>query len=222
MFRRATLTAGSTIILAIGVMAAGLAAPAHSQAACSAGYVDATTSPTSTGAATTPASSTTPTQTGAGPVSLGKTVLLTKRTKTRGCKLGALPDRRCSPGAYYSGLDAATLCSPSFRTSAIRSVPESENHQVEVEYGLPPAASGSTLDVDHIVPIAIGGSNAIANLYPEKATLPDGQPGFHVKDKLGKKPHDLVCSGQMALRAAQLAIAADWETLYRRVFGVTP
>jgi hypothetical protein len=30
----------------------------------------------------------------------GKTVLLAKQTKTRGCKLGANPDRRCSPGAY--------------------------------------------------------------------------------------------------------------------------
>ena len=37
------------------------------------------------------------------PASLvGKTVLLTKKTRSTGCKPRALPDRRCSPGAYYS------------------------------------------------------------------------------------------------------------------------
>src|SRR4051794_30613511 len=30
----------------------------------------------------------------------GPTVLLAPRTKTSGCRLGANPDRRCSPGAY--------------------------------------------------------------------------------------------------------------------------
>jgi hypothetical protein len=33
---------------------------------------------------------------------VGKTVLLKAVTKTSGCTLGANPDRRCSPGAYYS------------------------------------------------------------------------------------------------------------------------
>jgi hypothetical protein len=35
---------------------------------------------------------------------VGKTVLLAPRTKSSGCRLGPNPDRRCSPGAYYSKL----------------------------------------------------------------------------------------------------------------------
>ena len=155
-------------------------------------------------------------------VAVGTTVLLASRTKTSGCKLGANPDRRCSPGAYYSKLTKAVICSSSFRTSTIRNVPDSEKHQVEVDYGLVAKSYGSTLEIDHIVSLELGGSNDIANLYPEKATLPGSAPGFHVKDKLENKLHDLVCDGSMSLRSVQRSIAANWQALYKTVFGVAP
>ena len=82
-----------------------------------------------------------------------------------------------------------------------------------------PASYGSTLEIDHIVSLEIGGSNDIANLYPENA---DAHPGYHVKDKLENKLHALVCGGSMTLRAAQAGIAGNWQSLYKRVFGVMP
>jgi hypothetical protein len=157
----------------------------------------------------------TPTGTEA-PTTVGATVPLLARVRTAGCRLAVLPDRRCSPGAYYDGLTEAVLCSAGFHTSEIRDVPESEKHAVEVAYGLPPKPYGSTLEIDHIVSLELGGSNDIANLYPERA------PGFHAKDRLENRLHELVCSGQIALAAAQEQIAADWETLYQRVFGAAP
>ncbi len=159
------------------------------------------------------------TSSGAPAVDVGSTVLLEARTRTSGCKLGAEPDRRCSPGAYYSKLSRAVLCSASFRTSSIRNVPESEKHQVESEYGMTPQAYGSRLEIDHIVSLELGGSNDIANLYPERA---DANPGYHVKDKLENRLHDLVCTGRIGLRSAQERIAGDWEALYREVFGAAP
>jgi hypothetical protein len=156
---------------------------------------------------------------GAGTIDVGTTVLLGARTKTSGCTLGALPDRRCSPGAYYSKLTSQVVCSASFRTSSVRNVSESEKHQVEVEYGLAPRPYGSTLEIDHIVSLELGGSNNVANLYPERA---DAHPGFHVKDALENKLHTLVCGGEMALRTAQHQIAANWEGLYKEVFGAPP
>jgi hypothetical protein len=57
---------------------------------------------------------------------------------------------------------------------------------------------------------------------PEKATLPGGASGFHVKDKLENKLHAMVCSGQITLRQAQRQIAANWQVLYRKVYGVAP
>ena len=156
---------------------------------------------------------------GPGTIDVGTTVLLQTRTRTNGCTLGALPDRRCSPGAYYSKLTRPVICAATFRTSSVRNVPGSEKNQVEIEYGLAPRPYGSTLEIDHIVSLELGGSNDIANLFPERAAA---HPGFHVKDVLENKLHTLVCGGQMALRTAQRQIAANWEGLYKEVFGVPP
>jgi hypothetical protein len=153
---------------------------------------------------------------------VGKTVALRHQTRTSGCILGALPDRRCSPGAYYSKLTKRVLCSPSFRTGPIRNVPLSVKHQVEAAYGLKPRAYGSTLEIDHIISLELGGSNDPRNLYPELATFADGSPGFHVKDKLENATHRAVCAGTIGLRTAQRQIAGNWELLYQKVFGVAP
>jgi hypothetical protein len=154
-----------------------------------------------------------------GTIDVGSTVVLRSRTKTDGCTLGTLPDRRCSPGAYYSKLTTQVVCSAGFHTSSVRNVPDSEKHQVELEYGLAPRPYGSTLEIDHIVSLELGGSNDVANLYPERA---DAHPGFHVKDVLENKLHALVCAGQLSLRTAQRQIAANWEGLYKEVFGAPP
>ena len=155
-------------------------------------------------------------------INVGTTVLPRKRTKTSGCTLAALPDLHCSPGSYYSKLTKRVICSSTFRTGSVRNVPDSEKHAVEVEYGLAPKGYGRTLEIDHIVSLELGGSNDIANLYPEEAKFADGSPGYHVKDRLENKVHDLVCSGAMTLRAAQRSIASNWENLYKRVFGSAP
>src|SRR5690242_16561209 len=78
--------------------------------------------------------------------SLGRTVLLAPRTASSGCRLGAKPDRACSPGAYYSRLTRRVICAPGFRTSAIRDVPQSEKEAVEREYGLRPGHYGRSLE----------------------------------------------------------------------------
>jgi hypothetical protein len=91
--------------------------------------------------------------------------------------------------------------------------------QVEREYGMAASYYGRTIEIDHIVPLELGGSNDIANLYPEPGS---GDASYHVKDELENKLHDLVCAGAITLRAAQRQIAADWRTLYKRVFGVAP
>jgi hypothetical protein len=152
------------------------------------------------------------------PPDLGRTVLLAPRTKTSHCTRSPNPDRRCSPGASYSGLSRAVLCSSTFRTSQVRNVPDSEKHAVEVEYGMTPRPYGRTIEIDHIVSLELGGSNDIANLYPEPGS---GPASYHVKDRLENKLHGLVCSGAMTLHAAQAGIASNWQALFFRVFGVS-
>ena len=139
--------------------------------------------------------------------------MLAPRTKTAGCSVGTNPDRRCSPGAYYAKMTKAVLCSPSFRTSSVRDVPQSLKFDVEREYGMTPRPYGSTLEIDHIVSLEIGGSNDIANLFPEQVRP---SPGYRVNDKLENKLHDLVCDGAMTLRAAQRGIVTSWQALTRK------
>lgn len=171
---------------------------------------------------TAPAATSSPATTSSSSINLGRTIRLEAQTKTSGCTLGPLPDRRCSPGAYDSGLTKAVICSSTFRTGSIRNVPDSEKHQVEIEYGLAARGYGSTLEIDHIVSLELGGSNTSANLFPEEATFTGHQPGFRVKDKLENAVHDAVCAGTISLRSAQQQIASNWERLYKKVFDVAP
>jgi len=149
-------------------------------------------------------------------VSIGTTLFIRGRTKTAGCTLGVTPDRACSPGAFDRTRPAPVLCSTKFHTGDVRSVSEAVKRQVEQEYGLAPKRYGRTLEIDHIVSLELGGSNDIANLYPELA------PGYHVKDVLENRLHKLVCAGKMTLHSAQSHIAANWTALYTRVFGAAP
>jgi hypothetical protein len=154
-----------------------------------------------------------------GSVATGRTVLLGRRTQTSSCTRAALPDRSCSPGAYYARLTRRVICARSFHTGAIRNVPQSEKFQVEHEYGMAESYYGTTMEIDHIVPLELGGSNAIANLFPEPGT---GAASYHAKDALENRAKAEVCDGQLTLGAARHGFATNWEALYRRLFGHGP
>jgi hypothetical protein len=150
---------------------------------------------------------------------IGRTVLLAARVLDGGCTAGARPDRRCSPGAVSSKLTKSRICSASFHTGAIRNVPQSVKFAVERAYGMKARRYGRSLEIDHIVSLELGGSNDIANLFPEPGR---GAANYHDKDRLENRLHDLVCGGKMSLRVAQRRIASDWVQLYRGVFGSAP
>lgn len=154
-----------------------------------------------------------------GSPSLGKTVMLQPRSKSSGCVRGVLPDRTCSPGAYYSGLTKQVLCSSSFRTGTVRNVPESEKFAVEREYGMTAKPYGRTIEIDHIVSLELGGSNDISNLFPEPGS---GADNYHNKDVLENAAHKAVCAGQMSLADAQQQIASNWIALYKKLLGRNP
>ena len=83
--------------------------------------------------------------------------------------------------------------------------------------GLGAKSYWSAIEIDHIVLLELGGSNDIANLFPEKA---DAKPaGYHVKDKLENKLGQMVCDG---LRTTQREIASNWQALYKQAYGVAP
>ena len=156
---------------------------------------------------------------GSGGAPTGRTVLLGRRTQTSHCVRSARPDRLCSPGAYYARLTKRVICAAGFRTSRIRNVPQAEKFHVEREYGMAESSYGYAIEIDHIVPLELGGSNAIANLFPEPGS---GAANYHSKDALENRAKAAVCAGHLSLRAARRGFATNWEALYRRLFGHAP
>jgi len=76
-------------------------------------------------------------------------------------------------------------------------------------YGIS-STSASAYEYDHLVPLELGGSSAIANLWPERDI--GGSGGFirNAKDRVENALRSAVCSGSIPLQRAQRAIAHDW------------
>lgn len=135
------------------------------------------------------------------------------QTKTSGCQAhNGLPDSACTPGAIISTATTAQICQSGY-ASSVRNVPTSEKDQVYAEYGITSRYSGQ-YEVDHLVSLELGGSNEIANLWPE---LANPTPGFHQKDQVENYLHDQVCSGKVSLSQAQQEIATNWLAVYQQM-----
>jgi hypothetical protein len=171
----------------------------------------------STAATTTHASSTAPRKAGAKPAPkrrrTGRKAL--RPARRHGVPAVDMPNPALTPGAALTA-SRARVCTSGY-ASSVRDVPDSEKEAVYARYGV--AHVPYQHEVDHLVSLEIGGSNAIANLWPEPYA---GRWGARTKDVLENRLHDLVCSGRIGLRAAQRIEAANWVAAYRRYVGGTP
>ena len=112
-----------------------------------------------------------------------------------------LPDPKFSPGKVRTeNLD--TICK--MGTKPFRHTPPSLKVHIRTEYGQPPHPSAAAMEVDHIIPLELGGADDSLNLFAQPG------PQFHTKDKLENFLHSAVCAGKIKVRDAQTAIATDW------------
>lgn len=143
------------------------------------------------------------------------------RTQSAGCSVrGPLPDPLCSPGAVFADAGTSTICVAGY-TKAVRNVPTKLKRQLYAAYGISyPQAAGS-YELDHLIPLELGGSNDAANLFPEAAASTSGQLGFKEKDVVEDYLHDEVCAGRLHLAQAQKQIATDWVAVYKALDEAT-
>lgn len=123
------------------------------------------------------------------------------------------PDPRLTPGAATNAT-TADVCRPGYARQA-RNVPDYVKRQAFAEYGVVPLP-GERFEIDHLVPLELGGANTLANLWPQPyaGTWTAGE-----KDHLENALHREVCAGQEPLSDAQQEIRTDWIAAYTRRYG---
>jgi hypothetical protein len=122
------------------------------------------------------------------------------------CPIGLHPERADVQGERDRRLYARLRRPRAQRLAVVKNA-------VYAEYDITKHFNGRTGEVDHLVSLELGGTNARANLFPEAA------PGSHQKDRLENALHGEVCDGTVSLRRAQREIAGNWVAAYRARFG---
>jgi hypothetical protein len=123
-----------------------------------------------------------------------------------------MPRPSLTPGVALR-VGVGRICTPGY-ASSIRDVSEATKALVYERYGVTWVPYQH--EVDHLISLELGGSNATANLWPEPYA---GRWGARTKDVLENRLHDLVCSGALGLGAAQHQEATNWVAAYRRYLG---
>jgi hypothetical protein len=120
-----------------------------------------------------------------------------------------LPNGSQTPGATTKA-NMAQVCAADFE-SAAKPVTGRQQSEALNRYGLRP--ENFTGDLDHLIPVSLGGSNDPDNLWP----LPPSRTlGPDQKKALDVKLHQLVCDSTITLKQAQDAIRKDWVKAYHQ------
>lgn len=119
--------------------------------------------------------------------------------------MGQIADRRCSPGLPTSDTQNE-ICMPGYATSH-RDVSLTEKLFVYAEYGITKRGQygkPGSYEIDHIVPLELGGSNSKFNLFPEPF------PAYEWKDRMENFMHRQVCYHGLSLHSAQLFFVREY------------
>ena len=128
-----------------------------------------------------------------------------------------LPDPKLTPGDVFE-VTIQDICTPGY-SKKVRDVPRTFRIQAYRKYGITSPNPGD-YQLDHLIPLSLGGSNSIRNLWPQSYhTLPWNA---HVKDVLERRLHNLVCNGKVDLQTAQHEIATDWIKAYEKYIAKIP
>src|SRR6201987_5964246 len=129
----------------------------------------------------------------------------------------SLSDPKLTPGDTFD-VTAQDMCVPGY-AKKVRAVPAWLKRQAYAEYGITQYKTGD-YEIDHLIPLSLGGSNSIRNLWPQSSKTSPWNS--YVKDALEMKLHKLVCAGQLDFNTAQREIASNWIEAYKKSAGSTP
>lgn len=138
------------------------------------------------------------------------------RTKYSDCTMNNWPyqDFDCTPGAIFPNATKEVICVSGY-SATVRDVPESLKDQVYAEYNIINIPGEN--EVDHCVNLAIGGSNDISNLWPERY---NDTFGARIKDRVENCLHRMVCDGTIDLYQAQYDVCHNWTKYLKENGGI--
>lgn len=125
---------------------------------------------------------------------------------------GTEPDPALTPGAVRT-TSKAEICGHS--TREFRHVTPLEKIAARRAYGIVGdhggwCAAGDGCEIDHLIPLTVGGGNprgSIANLWPMRG---DGPNNYHVKDRCEAAAGRALCAGKLTVEQAQDMFRTDW------------
>jgi hypothetical protein len=121
-----------------------------------------------------------------------------------------MPDPKLTPGDVLTA-KANEICVSGYARRT-RDVTSRTKDDVYAEYRIATHSPGE-YEIDHLVPLGIGGSNDIKNLWPQPT---EPRPGRLEKDALEDELHRRICGHSLDVRTVQHEIATDWAAAYRR------
>src|SRR6478672_8793630 len=120
-----------------------------------------------------------------------------------------LPSSFQTPGSKGKANDAQ-ICAADFEAS-VKPIAKWQRDQALERYGKRP--EDFTGELDHLIPVSLGGTNDPDNLWPLPANK---DMGPEQKKELELKLHQLVCEKTLKLKDAQDAIRKDWVKAYNQ------
>jgi hypothetical protein len=134
---------------------------------------------------------------------------------------GDLPDPVTTPASANPAMTAELLCSATFSPKALRiGVSDALGDRIFAAYSMARNGPPCPCEIDHLIRLALGGSNEAANLWPLSVTT--WPWNARAKNQLEKALRAEVCGGRTNLLAAQDQIATDWIAAYQVRFGYPP
>jgi hypothetical protein len=126
-----------------------------------------------------------------------------------------IPDPTVTPGAVRT-TDVGDICTRG--TKRLRYMSRERADHILMEYGLP-AGAHEGYEIDHLIPLGVGGADDDANLWPEPRRMIEPDWPAERKDELEMKLHNLICSGRLDVATAQAAFANDWTEAWKVYVG---
>ena len=124
-----------------------------------------------------------------------------------------LPPAALTPGDVAS-TSPALVCEKDYPARA-RNVTESTKKKVYALHGVDKTKCLKGCKIDHLIPLAIGGSNDIKNLWPHEY---GADWTVFEKTRLEVRLRKEVCGGKMPIMEAQQCVAQDWTKCFLRFY----